>query len=985
MGLFQRAGKKFWKVGLMFSIFFLMSSQTSAFSLEKSQNYLSVLYNNNNGLPTSEANDIQQTEDGYIWIGSYSGLLRYDGKDFVAIEEPKGLTSIFTLFKDSKNRLWVGTNNNGVAVYENREFTFIDASAHSDSYSVRGISEHDNGDILIGTTSGMYVINSQFQVSPIDDDRMFEAYISELCHLGENRTLAVTKSGSLFVLDHNTVEFYLDIQDWNYALPLCALLLEDAGGEYLLLGTSENYLVKVYYKEDTPIFQEISTENLSYINTLTQDSEGKVWIGSDSGLGYLDKLGNLRTLDYITNGDSIESILEDREGNFWLASSKEGVIKLTPSIFKNISGAISDLPQVNGVEVLDGLIYLVSTNGIDILELESLKPVENDFSRQFEGVYIRCVQKDQEGNLWFSSYSDHGLIKYTPKTNEITYFNYSNGLDYSRIRSTMSANDGKIWVATGNGVYVIEHNEIIAHYGREDGLENVEILTLAEDKKGRVFVGTDGAGVYIIENEKMVKSINREHGLTSDIIMRIEADPVSNGMWFVTGNAISYYDEEETVQNIDKFPYGNNFDLLFFETNMAILSSNGVYFTTRDSMLGDSEELDYTHKNHLDGLFSSLVANSFSTIDNNILYLCGTQNLSAISLTADSFQQMYAPPVQVLSIGTEEGQLFPDENNLFSLPFYADYIELDVLIPTYSLQDYQVSYTMVGYDQTERSSSYENFQDPTYTNLPGGTYDFIIELTDNRTNKVISRGEFQIEKAYNLYEHPLFQLVALSSILLLTWGFIVLVTKTRDRKEKEEKRIQQALLDEVVEVFSNVIDVKDKYTNGHSRRVAVYTREIAVALLFSEERVNELYKIALLHDVGKIAIPDEVLNKPSRLSEEEYAIMKLHTENGANILKAITTWPEIAIGAKYHHERYDGGGTYQLKGEEIPLDARIICVADAFDAMYSSRSYSKKTELSFAVGQLVENKGTQFDPEIVDTFVNLIEKDKLSFVFNKTK
>ncbi len=155
-------------------------------------------------------------------------------------------------------------------------------------------------------------------------------------------------------------------------------------------------------------------------------------------------------------------------------------------------------------------------------------------------------------------------------------------------------------------------------------------------------------------------------------------------------------------------------------------------------------------------------------------------------------------------------------------------------------------------------------------------------------------------------------------------------------KTKENERL---FLD-VVASLADAIDAKDTYTNGHSGRVAKYTVEIAKRYGYDEKKQDEIYMMAILHDVGKIGVPDEVINKPGKLTDEEFATIKKHPSIGAKILGNIKGMPKLASGARWHHERYDGRGYPEgISGEEIPEEARIIAVADAYDAMTSNRSY----------------------------------------------
>lgn len=180
----------------------------------------------------------------------------------------------------------------------------------------------------------------------------------------------------------------------------------------------------------------------------------------------------------------------------------------------------------------------------------------------------------------------------------------------------------------------------------------------------------------------------------------------------------------------------------------------------------------------------------------------------------------------------------------------------------------------------------------------------------------------------------------------------------------------------VVQTLAETIDAKDTYTNGHSGRVAEYARQIAQRLGYGKNQQNEIYMIGLLHDVGKIGVPDSVINKPSRLTEEEYAQIKTHPVMGDKILKKIQERPKLAIGARWHHERYDGTGYPDgLAGENIPEEARIIAVADAYDAMTSRRSYRDILPQAAVRSEIERGKGTQFDPVLADIMLEIIDED----------
>lgn len=203
-------------------------------------------------------------------------------------------------------------------------------------------------------------------------------------------------------------------------------------------------------------------------------------------------------------------------------------------------------------------------------------------------------------------------------------------------------------------------------------------------------------------------------------------------------------------------------------------------------------------------------------------------------------------------------------------------------------------------------------------------------------------------------------------------------------KVREKTSQIEQLSFEIISTIASMIEAKDSYTKGHSVRVAEYSAAIATAVGWAEKDVQNLKYIALLHDIGKVGIPDNVLNKPGKLTDTEFNIIKSHTMLGGDILKDIKTIKDVDAGARYHHERYDGSGyPCGLAGEHIPDVARIICIADSYDAMNSKRVYRDSMSKEHIRKELVEGRGTQFDPEYLDAFLHLFDKNMLSIDFEE--
>ena len=249
----------------------------------------------------------------------------------------------------------------------------------------------------------------------------------------------------------------------------------------------------------------------------------------------------------------------------------------------------------------------------------------------------------------------------------------------------------------------------------------------------------------------------------------------------------------------------------------------------------------------------------------------------------------------------------------------------------------------------------DNDRDTEVRGFQAGVMDFIAKPFVN---------EIMVQRVARILELSRLQKNLQSEVALQT-------QKAEERRNQVEK-----LSDEVMRTLANTIDAKDPYTNGHSLRVAKYSKEIAKRAGFNKAKQKEIYQMALLHDIGKIGVPDDIINKDTRLTDEEYAAIRRHPAIGSDILKTIEEIPDIMIGARWHHERFDGRGYPDgLVGEEIPESARIIGVADAYDAMTSKRSYRNILAQEVVRGEIEKGKGTQFDPFFAEIMMQMIDED----------
>ncbi|MBR4392904.1 MAG: HD domain-containing protein, partial [Oscillospiraceae bacterium] len=303
-------------------------------------------------------------------------------------------------------------------------------------------------------------------------------------------------------------------------------------------------------------------------------------------------------------------------------------------------------------------------------------------------------------------------------------------------------------------------------------------------------------------------------------------------------------------------------------------------------------------------------------------------------------------------------------------------VELGPEILNYTIQEPNVGYFLEGHDTQWTIVPQSSLNNIIYTNLPAGDYTFHLAIFDSAGERVLEERKFELVKEGEFYEQRGFR----SYMLLILSLFLIWFTWFVVQRQLNKQQIKLNMANETVMAIANAVDAKDVRTHQHSMCVAEYAVLIAQEMnCFKGWRRNKalssLRKAAQMHDIGKIGIPDSVLNKVGRLTDEEYAKMKSHVIGGAEILKDFTLVEHVVDGTRYHHERYDGRGYPDgLKGEEIPLFGRIIGVADAFDAMTSNRVYRNHMDTDYVMNEMKRGRGTQFDPDALDAFLRLVDK-----------
>ena len=935
--------------------------------------YMEIIYDNSNGLDSSAANDVVQTRDGFIWIGTYNGLTRYDGSSFYQFPVTSGIYSVADLYVSQKGELYIGTNDSGLALYKDDKFTFWQRKDGLSSNTIRTITENSEGLMFIGTTEGMSFKNQEDYITREGDPRLARKYIKEIHPAPNNKVCGLTKNGDLFIYNGRELESFFKADSFNFG-NVVAIETDIYKPDEYWVGTTADKLVKIKIQgQQASVIKTLITEGLHTINDIQLRANGRLMVATDNGVGYFDIQDTFHLIDKMQFNNSVDNIMVDYEDNIWFSSSRMGVAKLTYNSFRNIFAVAGIEPRVvNSVLKANGITYVATDSGL--LTLKGEKQVATPLSELLKTIRTRHIMLDSKGNLWVATYSKLGLVKYSPD-GTIKTFNRRDGLPHERTRVIMEASDGSIYVGTRDGLAVIRQDKVVHTFTSRNGLANPQVLCLLE-VGDRIYVGTDGGGINMIKDDHIVYTLDQQAGLRAGVILRMASDPETGGMWISTGNSIAHFKDGE-LKTINNFPSTNNFDFIFTPNGEMLVTCNqGVYVTSSAKLLKDGS-YDYVLSQR-EGLSGALTANSFNFIENKEkLYLCLQNGLCELNL--DSLDQSGSPKkFCVPSVNIDGVDYTLDEEQPLKIPSDATRITYKAYVLTNTLNNVFMSTYLEGFDkQVEKTSRFQN-KERTYTNLAGGTYKLHVGIYDQRTGKLKQEKVYTLIKEKKLSEYPGFVLLPVALFSALLFGGYRLYMRRRMQKMQEKQRETEEFLDQVIGSFAKAIDLKDHYTRGHSARVAQYSRQLAEAMGWSKEKVDNLYRVALLHDVGKVVIPDEILNKRGPLSDAEYAKMKEHTDIGSAILEEISQFPMIAVGAKSHHERFDGRGYgHHLSGKAIPLEARIIAVADTFDAMNSTRVYRPHLTREKILSELEHAKNTQLDGEIVELLLQLIRDGKV--------
>jgi len=725
--------------------------------------YSSMLYDASNGLPTSDANFVLGSTDGYVWVGGYGGVFKYDGSSFEKLDSSGGLTNARGLFEDSRGRIWVGTNDNGVVVITPDEqqihITYEDGLPAS---SIRIFAEDNNGNVFIGTTAGVCYVDEEWKVHTVNDSRINDERVLRLDSDKNGKIYGATKNGRVFVIVDRKISEEYTSADLGIETITTILADPDQAGK-VYLGTDSGTVYYGRFGDKRGDLNKISVSPLDRVQWMCYACD-RVWISSTKGTGYLDLKNHFHQIDNIAIDSSIEMMTSDYQGNMWYASSARGVMKIVPNNFENLAGTTALDEEVVNATLLHGESLYVGTNsGLRILNKYG-RLVENNLTEYIGNARIRCIEEDADDNLWFATFNpDLGLVCYDRNGN-ITSYTRENGMPNGEIRCLKAMEDGRLLAGTNDGVAILKNGKIVKTAGIAEGIHNSVVLSLEENEDGQIMIGSDGDGIYLWD-ESGVDRIGREDGLTSDVILQIKRDETRNVYWIVTSNSIQYM-KDGVIKKVSSFPYDNNYQLIFDENDgIWILSSCGIYNTDVQSLL-DDRVVNYSLYTVNNGIPFTPTANSFSRKDSDgNLYVSGRSGVMKVNIDNFAKRENYTNII-VRSVQYNGEEIKPSDDG-YIIPAGTGRIRIKPALLDYTMSDPIVRVFFEGEEKNGVQARRNVIPDLEYTDLKYGKYTLHIQILDNDEETVLQDKTFRIEKKPRFFEMTAVRFLIAGLILVI--------------------------------------------------------------------------------------------------------------------------------------------------------------------------------------------------------------------------
>ena len=761
--------------------------EIQAEAVDFSTDYEAVTYSSKDGIFNSSVNAVTQTPDGFLWVGTYSGLYMYDGIRFIEAHVHEKIWTVKELMVDSRGRLWIGTNDSGVVCFDlsDRSTALYGKEKGLESESIRSICEDNAGNVYVGTALSVSRIDPAGKVKTYSEWKDI-INVQSLTALDDGSVAGVSNSGVMFLMKNDMLLYTVTCPetgtDYRYAAK---------HGDVIYVGTTTSEIDKFTVSDEKlKKTGQLMLPGAEYCNRIRyDDANAGMFYCCEKGCGFIDCATDT-CFDMTSPGynGAVSDVCIDDQGNVWFASSKQGLMKYSKTPFRNLFNLAKLSEDVVNAVMKDGdLIYIGTDNGLYILDLKTNSLADTDAVQMLKGERIRNIFKDSKGSIWISTYSQHGLVRIDPGSKPVCVSAENPDLDGRKFRSVIELSDGRILAATNTGMTFLENGTSTLSLSDSDGLNNHYILSMLEREDGAVLAASDGDGIYIIKNDKVAGHIGAEEGLDTAVVLRIVK--CTGGYLYVTSNGI-FYDSGENVRRLKNFPYTNNYDIMISENgNCYITSSAGLFIVSEEKLLEDGE-YSCTLLNDSWGLNTTFTANSWNIMENGMLYLCCTDGLREIS--AEDHSRANTDYQLHLEFIEADGTVFSGEDGKWVIPSETRRILINIAVNNFSLSNPRIHYFLDGTDDNG-ITCYQNEITPlSYTNLSYGKYDLHICVLDNLTGEVLKEEIIPIEKQAVMYEYWYFILYLMFIIFQLV-SYLLWVFISFNRRALRIRRLQREI------------------------------------------------------------------------------------------------------------------------------------------------------------------------------------------------
>ncbi|HTS68830.1 MAG TPA: HD domain-containing phosphohydrolase, partial [Terriglobia bacterium] len=657
-----------------------------------------------------------------------------------------------------------------------------------------------------------------------------------------------------------------------------------------------------------------------------QDREGSLWICSDGGLSQL-RDGQVTTYSSVEglSSDIVLPIYEDREGSLWMGTAGGGLNRFRNGQFTTYTTrqGLSNSIVLSLSEDQEGALWLGTRHGLD--RMKDGKFTVYTTKDGLPNDIVLCMWPDRDGSLWLGTRSGLGHRK----DGKFTAFTTKDGLSNNYVTDIYQDHNDTLWVGTGGGGLNRYSNGTFTAFTTKDGLSSDMVTAIHEDDNGSLWVGTSGGGLNRFNGRKFT-SITMKNGLADDKIFQILEDR-KHDFWMSSNRGIFRVNGQELRDFADG----------------KIASIQSVAYGVSEGM--KSRECN--------GGFQPA---GWAARDGRVWF--PTMNGAVVIDPANPSAAGLHPQVRVEAVVVDQKAFAPGETiqptlGHGKLEFQYTGISLS------AAKRVNFKYKLEGFDKEWVEAG--NRRVAYYTNIPPGHYRFRVMAAgdDGKWNEAAAPCA--------LYLAPHFYQTGWFYVLCAVLGLGALAGFRLKEVKKHADEIA-ALQLRTIEALALAIEAKDETTHDHLQRMPLLARAVAKQMGLSEREMKALHAAALLHDIGKLGVPEHILTKPGRLTPEEYERMKVHPQVGAKILERVQFPYDVVPIVRAHHERWDGGGYPDgLKEETIPIGARILAAVDCLDALTSDRQYRRGMPYPEAMAMIQGEAGKAFDRRVVEALSSL--------------